>query len=176
MSNRTGFCTKCGAKLTEGAVFCSSCGNPVSTAVPGTGAHPFPARPLQRREKDEKGEKHEKGEREKGEDRSGAIVGGLILVWLGVSLYLGQTNIIPGTNWWAYFLTGLGAILIVRGIQRRTRTGQPLVGMALGGVVLLVIGLSGIFSIGTAWPLVLVAIGVAVIFSGLSARRRSPQP
>ncbi len=135
---------------------------------------------MQKREKGEKGEKREKEEKgekgEKGGDRSGAVVGGSILVWLGISLYLSQVNTIPGADWWAYFLSGLGVILILQGIVRRTRSGHPLTGSILGGAILLVIGLTSILGVRGFWPLILVVIGAAVILSGINARRRSPRP
>ena len=174
------FCSKCGTQVVEGAVFCSSCGTPVSATVSPPSAQPSPTPFVQRREKGEKGEKREKEEKgekgEKGGDRSGSLVGGSILIWLGISLYLSQVNTIPGADWWAYFLSGLGAILILQGIIRRTRSGRPFTGSILGGAILLVIGLTSILGVRDFWPFILVVIGVAVIYSGITARRRSPRP
>src|SRR3989304_2051698 len=171
------FCSKCGVQVIQGAGFCSSCGTPVSATVSPPSAQPSPPPFMQKREKGEKREKEEKGEKgEKGGDRSGAVVGGSILVWLGISLYLSQINMIPGADWWAYFLSGLGVLLILQGIIRRTRSGRPLTGSILGGAILLVIGLTSILGVRDFWPFILVIIGAAVIFSGISARRRSPRP
>lgn len=179
MAEETKNCTRCGAAMVSGAAFCSSCGTPVSEGASSTGVRPptpFAMR-REKHEKNEKQEKREKGEKhEKGGDRGGAVVGGLILIWLGFSLYLDQIQFFPGAAWWAYFLSGLGVILILSGIIRRTRAGQPLTGSVIGGAILLVIGLTGLLRIGSFWPWVLVLLGIVVIISGMTARRRSPQP
>jgi hypothetical protein len=62
-------------------------------------------------EKEEKGEKHER-ERERERDLAGAIGGG-VLIWLGISFWLAQSGTVSWTNWWAYFIAGLGALLII---------------------------------------------------------------
>ena len=61
-------------------------------------------------EKEEKGEKHEKGRES---DLAGAILGGGVLIWLGISFWLAQSGTVSWTNWWAYFIAGLGALLII---------------------------------------------------------------
>ena len=62
--------------------------------------------------------KHEKNEKGRGGDITGPLTGGLILIWLGVTFFLQQNGYIASDNWWAYFLTGIGAILIIQGAMR----------------------------------------------------------
>jgi hypothetical protein len=178
MSNEVERCKKCGTTLPEDATFCPSCGTPVA----GEPVPPPPRRREHRSEKQEKGEKHEKGEKgekhEKGGDRSGAVIGGLILIWLGVSFYLAQRATFAWADWWAYFLSGLGVIIIVSGLVRYVDTGgrYPLTGSLIGGGVLTVIGLAGLMDWGDIWYLILIIIGAGVIVSGLTARSRAPRP
>src|SRR5579875_768758 len=158
MSGETRFCPRCGSQVPADAAFCPRCGAQLSatTQAPTPSQPPTPyysRREYRRHEKQEKNEKAEKGEKGRGPGGSliGPIVGGLILIWLGVTFYLQESGVISSSNWWAYFLVGIGVILI---------------------------GLTYIsnYSFGNLWPLILVAIGVAVIASAYAGRRRSPAP
>lgn len=185
MSAAVRYCRKCGAALPDGATFCPTCGTPV--AVSGTTSetttpprrYEYRHEKQEKREKGEKQEKHEKGEKgEKGRsgDVTGALVGGLILIWLGVTFYLQQIGTISSNNWWAYFLFGLGAILILQGVIIYAR-GRHGMGPIIGGAILMFLGVAFITNATTnLWPLILVIIGVAVIAGGITSRRRVPSP
>lgn len=134
----------------------------------------------EKHEKGEKGEKNEKGEKGEGGGFLGALVGGSILIWLGVTFYLEQNGYLRSDIWWAYFLTGIGAILILQGVVFYTR-GHRGFGSVIGGAVLVFIGLSAIatstVNLATEfWPLLIVAMGVFVLAGGITSRRRAPRP
>ncbi len=169
------YCSNCGALIPEGAMFCPKCGRPVSSAPaqPPTPSRPYRYEKHEKREKGEKGEKREKG---KEGDISGALLGGAILVWLGVSFYLQQIGRLPADLWWAYFLFGIGALLVLRGILLYSR-GWHYTGSIVGGVVLMFIGFVSVERLQlTYWPLILVIIGAAIIFTGLTGRKKVPKP
>jgi FtsH-binding integral membrane protein len=136
-----------------------------------------------RGEKYEKHEKHEK--REKGEKSShggmlGALVGGLVLIWLGITFYLEQNGNLPSDIWWAYFVVGVGAILILEGAVIFTR-GHYGLGPVIGGAFLIFAGMSAIATNNyrvqsQLWPLAIVVIGILVLLSGFAFRRRAPTP
>lgn len=179
LSSGKRFCTKCGTALPEDATFCPSCG---TSAAPSTSQQTAPPSRWERRyernekrEKNEKGEKHEKG---RGGDISGAITGGLILVWLGISFYLAQSGYAGWDRWWQIFLVGLGAILILQGLIRYAKTRRPFIGPIIGGAILMLIGLSFFegTQVGNLWPLILVVIGIVVLLSAVAGRRRVPTP
>jgi len=96
MPEGPGYCRRCGSPLPADATFCPKCGTPVAaTSPPGGSWSTGPAW----REKGEKGEKREKNEKEEKGGRGsllGAAVGGLILIWLGVSFYLEENGYLPG--------------------------------------------------------------------------------
>jgi len=166
------FCTKCGAEVPEGAEFCPKCGNQMSvSAAVGRRHH--------REEKQEKGEKEEKREKgEKSEDRTGPLTGGLILIWLGISLYLAQAHYIIWDTWWPYFIIGVGAILIAMATIRYSSSQHkaPAMGFLIAGAVMLIIGFASVVGMNDWWPFVLIAIGIVVIFGGIRARSRTPRP
>jgi len=105
--------------------------------------------------------------------RTGAIVGGLVLIWLGSSFYLAQTGLIAWVGWWAYFLSGLGVIVIIHGVIRYVESGyrHHLTGSLIGGSVLLAIGVTFIAGVRESWPMILIAVGAAMIASGVQKGR-----
>ena len=182
MPDGTGFCHRCGAPLPPGATFCPKCGTAVASPA---GVQPTsPQTPMGRRnEKGEKGEKHEKNEKqEKSAARGmlGAAVGGLIIIWLGVTYFLEQNGYLPSNIWWAYFMSGVGIVLVLEGVVIYSR-GHVGIGPVIGGAILIFLGLSAIttnnFRFQTQlWPLAIVVIGVLVLLSGFAYRRRVPPP
>ncbi len=131
----------------------------------------------EKNEKNEKDEKNEKNEKGRGGDLTGPITGGLILIWLGVTFYLQENDYIAPGNWWAYFLMGIGAILIFQGGLRYAMSRKPFIGSFIGGAVLLIIGFAFVQNLAVnLWPLIFVAIGAGVMLSALSGRRRRPSP
>lgn len=112
------YCPKCGNKITEDMVFCPKCGASLKTEQ----ATPQPQRPVTyRHEKEEKREKgSEKGEKhEKREKREyafiGPLIGGIILLFIGLSAYLSIT----GYNQrilWAFFFVAVGLLIVAGAI------------------------------------------------------------
>lgn len=136
---------------------------------------------MEQSEKHEKHEKQEKGEKrekhEKGGTMGGAFVGGSILIWLGITFYLQNIGYLASDIWWAYFILGIGVILIVDGLAGAIRKHPGYLGLLIGGAVLGFLGLSSILSLWqNLWPLFIVLLGAAVIVGGLASRRRSPTP
>lgn len=109
------YCPKCSAEVTEEMTFCPKCGAPLKAAQ-------APAEPrireYRRGEKSEKGEKAEKREKgEKGEKHElgflGPLIGGLILIFLGVTAFAGISY--PSYDlraFLAFFLLLIGVIVI----------------------------------------------------------------
>ena len=166
------FCPKCGAEIPEEAEFCPYCG----TRLREGKARRVHEEKHEKREKEEKTEKGEKHEKEA--DKTGPITGGLILIYLGITFYLAFNDIISWEKWWAYFLLGLGGILIIRAamISVMTKRVRVAYGSLIGGVVLCLIGATGVLGIKHWWPLILVALGIAIIISALRERKKSPRP
>jgi hypothetical protein len=185
LSDQPSFCPKCGAQVVPGAGFCSKCGSPLTGATPSaTGTATTMTPRYYRHEKGEKQEKHEKGEkREKGRggEITGPLIGGGILIWLGILVYLQLVSIIGGADFGGLFLMGIGVLLILGGLIRRTTSGYPILGYIIGGIVLILIGIAslGAFNklLGAAvGAIILVGLGILVIVVAITARRRSPAP
>jgi hypothetical protein len=166
------FCKYCGAPLSEGSTYCSKCGKAVAVAAPPPPAPPRGECFGERTEKSEKGEKGEKEEKGRG------IFGGGVLVWLGITFWLAQSGTVSWTNWWAYFIAGLGALLIIQGVLRVVMKGSTyeFSGFFIGGAILLIIGLAFIYGMALHWSYILILLGILVIVIAIFGRKRAPRP
>jgi len=100
------------------------------------------------------------------------VMGGLVLILIGSIFLLAQMDRISWAHLWAYFLVGLGAILIVTGLFGIGRHGRgPTRGRFIGGVVLIVIGAANIIGLNVWWPYLLIVIGLVLVVSALVPHR-----
>lgn len=161
MSSSDKFCSRCGAQISPGATFCPACGNPLGTGTQAPARHEEWMHWREYRYARRRG------------DRSGPIVGGLIVVWLGITLFLSSAGSIRGFAFWGYFFAGMGAILIIAGALRWGvfHYRYPPVGYLIGGAFLLILGLAGIIQTAFYGPAILVAIGVVIIVFGAYSMR-----
>ncbi|MEN3007196.1 MAG: hypothetical protein ABC585_05580 [Candidatus Methanosuratincola petrocarbonis] len=143
MSER--ICGKCGRAMPADSLYCPSCGSQVQQGAP----QPQISAPRR--------------------DLAGPLFGGGVLIVLGVSFWLATSGTISWAIWWAYFLGGLGILLILLGINN-ARSGKDS-GPITGGVVVLAIGIIAIlawnYSLSSWWPLVLIALGLVVMVSAV---------
>ncbi len=106
----------------------------------------------------------------------GGIFAGVIVIWLGVSFYLGVSETITWWKWWAYFLLGLGGLFLLNTIvwiivpvMR-----NAFLGMLIPGLIVSSIGWMGLMGTMKWWWIVIVAIGLVIIAStvwGVMSRR-----
>lgn len=137
------------------------------------------------RRKDEKQEKEEKdrGEREwdKGEqwtggDALGPLVWGLIIIFAGlafVALNLGMYPWLTWDNVWSIIFIGAGLLFLLEVVLRilMPTYRRPIRGRIILAFVALAIGLGGIVGWEVTWPLIIIAVGLAVII-GVFVRPR----
>lgn len=134
----------------------------------------------EKEEKEEKGRGPEGIEEKWARDPLGTAIGALILIWLGVTLFLANLGTFAWIQWenfWAWFVLGVGAIFILEVLIRLVvpEYRRPIGGRLIAGVILLAIGASFTFlpfDIGKLWPLIPIAIGLAILFGGLFRLRR----
>jgi len=95
------------------------------------------------------------------------ITGGLILILLGILFLMSEMDKVSWTDWWAYFLVGLGAILLLEALLRAfSAEGRRSIGGRLvAGPILIVIGGAHVIGLEEWWPLVLIAVGIGVLIS-----------
>jgi hypothetical protein len=100
------------------------------------------------------------------------VAGGLILILLGVLFLLSELDRISWSNWWAYFLVGLGAILLIEALLRAFSpdSRRAVGGRLVAGPILIVIGASHLIGLEHWWPLILIVVGVGVLISAFLKR------
>ena len=105
-------------------------------------------------------------------DPSPKITGGLILILLGVLFLMSEMDRISWADWWAYFLVGVGAILLVEALFRSfSPEGRKTIGgRVVAGPILIIIGGSRLIGLEHWWPLVLIAVGVGIVISAFLKR------
>jgi len=166
------YCPSCGKEVSETDEFCPKCRAPLKEPR---------LRPVRRRdekdEKDERDEKDEKGEKHEG-DQAGAIVGGLVVVWLGVSFALRNLGYYPWADMGGVFLLGLGVILVLRGLWAYSKTGvfDQGFGYVVGGGFVALLGAAIVFQINDWWPFLIIGLGAVIVLRALMAQSRNPKP
>ena len=158
------FCPKCGEEISEDDEYCPKCRYPLKRR---------PVRPIRRRnEKDEKDEKREE------EDEKAAIMGGLVVVWLGLSLLLQNAGLLDWADFGGVFLLGLGLIIVFRGLWAYSQSGvfEQGFGYIVGGGFVALIGAGISFDLDEWWPVLLIALGLVVVVRALMARSENPLP
>jgi len=101
----------------------------------------------------EREERHRERREWRRSDPIGPVIGALVLIWLGVVLLAVQNPemvrlpfSISWDNVWAFFLVGLGALLILEALLRVIFPAhRRIVGPLIWGIIFLVIGVAGLF-------------------------------
>ena len=123
------------------------------------------------RRSDEKG--GERMEEKWRRDPISGIAFGLIVLALGVVLTLAARNVISWADWWKYFLIGIGVAFLIEVSIRRLKPAyrRPMFGRFVAGLVLICLGVALVGGFGTWWPLIIVAIAVAILVRLLLFRK-----
>jgi hypothetical protein len=101
--------------------FCPKCGASLRTVQPQAEARTTTYR---RNEKGEKGEKREKHEKRQ-YSFVGPLIGGLILIFIGLTSYLKITGYVEESGLvWAFFFVVIGLLIVVGGIYAAMIAGR----------------------------------------------------
>jgi len=99
------------------------------------------------------------------------VVTGLVIILMGVCTYLRQASILSSDVWWAYALTGAGALwtlgVIVRLFVPRWRH-RLIMLMFIPGVLAAGIGVLYILNSPKYWPAIILVVGLARVLMVLA--------
>lgn len=104
----------------------------------------------------------------RGHGFGGLPIGGIVIIAIGVIFLLGNFGFHLSPHWWAILLLVPAVGLLVTAIRfyrvDNSFTGRAM-GPAIGGVILLAMALAIFFGLnwGLFWPIVLIAVGAAII-------------
>ncbi|MDY6875629.1 MAG: hypothetical protein SWK90_05425 [Chloroflexota bacterium] len=135
-------------------------------------------------EKDEreKWDEFEKGEDEKGQsgdmsekwanDPLGAATWAIILILAGCILLVANLGLVPFigmANSWNWILLMAGALLLLQVLLRLMvpEWRRPVGGWLMLALIMLVSGTGAVMGLENTWPLILIAVGVALLVGGL---------
>jgi len=95
-----------------------------------------------------------------------------VIFFLGAALLMveifGITKDIEWYSGWDVFFLGLGTVMVMSSIIRRTALGRRIEGMgAICGLILIAIGMNGMLDFNMIWPILLVIFGVLILVSTL---------
>lgn len=109
------YCPKCGSKIEEEMTFCPKCGATLKAEAAAASPRTVTYRRNEKAEKDEKDERDEKGEKheKRGYSFMGPLIGGLVLIFIGLTSYLRVTGIINPDLVWPFFFVLIGVIIIL---------------------------------------------------------------
>jgi len=151
---------------------------PAAPTSPGPGGQD--TRPTrQRNEKDEKDQQQDEKDREKSEkdekgtrDPLSSVLWAIFLIMVGVILLAQQMGYFRFGDWsniWQTFMAAAGVTLLLEAVLRLILPAyrRPVLGNIIGGLILLSIGLGGVLNWSITWPVILIAIGVAILLGGL---------
>lgn len=137
----------------------------------------------ERSEKEEKDDSQWGGEKWGGEkwasDPLGRVIFALIIIWAGVAFLLmnltgdGEAFLgIDDENVWAVVLAGAGVIIWFEVLLRVAMPAhrRPLGGRIILGTILVVIGVGGAFDV-ELWPLIIIAVGAAMLLGYFTGTR-----
>ena len=140
-----------------------------------------------RDEKDEKDEKEEKREEKEEKSREekwardplSGIVWAAILIWAGLVLLADSFKLLQDVSVlgsplraWSLIFAGAGVIVLLEVCVRLVVPvyRRPVIGTFIFGVILLGIGLGDTIGWSVFWPVILIAIGIAILIGGLFRR------
>jgi cation transport ATPase len=178
------YCPKCGKEVKDDAVFCPYCGESLKQQdkVVYRQARDEKGEKNEKDEKDQRGEKAEKNEKsEKNEGAGGmwsAVMGGLIVLWLGITFLLRQYNYVANNQWWNWFMIGLGGIIIIRGLilYNQINNWRAASGLLIGGAIVALIGASSYLGVNDWWAFIIILIGVWIVANAFMSRSKNPRP
>lgn len=127
--------------------------------------------------RDDRREKEEKNYEEKWRrDPVSAVGWAVFLVWIGLVFLASNLEwilIAPPLELWHLIVGGAGVILLGEVVFRLLMPTyrRPVIGTLIAGLVLLAVGIGGVWDWDLVWPAILIILGVTLLVRGVFRRR-----
>lgn len=173
------YCSKCGAQVPDDASFCPKCGNDINAGSPGDIGKDIGMNMDRHMRRAMRRSMRWQWAAMPQYMLVESISAGVILILLGILLYLvaaGVTSWVTWSNFWAYFLIGIGGFLMLRFflfLVFAPQAGYFRYGGLIWGIILIAIGAAWLsattFATGLSlWPFIIVLGGILVIALGIA--------
>lgn len=160
------YCPKCGKEVENEEVICATCGT--SLKEPSVNYRSYNNEHWEERVDAWANRIEINVNTWREESFLGSLMGGLIILWLGVTFLLREYGYLAG-SWWGWFLSGVGIILLGRGIYSISRNHRGRgKGFVYGGVIIGVMGAASIIGIVNWWAILFVIMGLIIILSAFN--------
>jgi fatty acid desaturase len=119
-------------------------------------------------EKDRREREWDKGEQWSGGDALGPIIWGLIIIFAGLAFAAVNLGMYPWLTWdnvWSMIFIGAGLLFLFEVILRILMPSyrRPIRGRIILAFVALAVGLGGLIGWEITWPLIIIAVGLAIV-------------
>ena len=101
------------------------------------------------------------------EESNKKMIGGITLVWLGISFLLTQSRLVPSHMWWMVYTFGLGSIFMLGAVSQYMTQGYTYETRKafIFSVIWFIPGFFILSAPLNLWPVLLVVIGASMIFT-----------
>ena len=102
-----------------------------------------------------------------------SVFWGLLLILVAVLIILTQWHWLSSGDWWKAFLIGLGFIYIIESVIdfADVKTRSHGLRRLIPGFIFLFVGFGFLINFNNAWPVALIAAGVAILFTSWFLQR-----
>jgi hypothetical protein len=113
-----------------------------------------------------------KTQRDCRKDQLSSIFWGILLIYLGVLFFLVEFDILYSDEWFAFFIFGLGVLMVGDYLLRHFSESLRTASMAklIFGILFIVLSANHLFYLNEWWPLLLVAVGLLMVWSSFRKR------
>jgi len=108
-------------------------------------------------------------------DHLSAIFWGILLIFLGVLLMLVEFNYLYSDEWFAFFVFGLGVLMVGDYILRQFSTTLRTANVAklIFGILFIIVSANHVFYLSDWWPLLLVVAGGIMVWSSFRKKENN---
>jgi len=96
------------------------------------------------------------------------VIAGSAVVWLGITFFLEQLGYLSTSTFEMSFTAGIGAIIVIQGFITYKAYRLVSITSFVVGAIVVIVGLTFASPVAGAGPLILIALGIAILALGVA--------